>query len=97
MFAIFTTGGKQYKVQEGDILEIEKIDAEKTVEFGEVLMVDSKIGTPFVEGAKVKAEVLNQKRDAKIIVFKKKRRQNYRRKQGHRQDVTVIKITKIAV
>ncbi|MCT4553015.1 MAG: 50S ribosomal protein L21 [Alphaproteobacteria bacterium] len=96
MFAIFTTGGKQYKVQEGDILEIEKIDAEKTVEFGEVLMVDSKIGTPFVEGAKVKAEVLNQKRDAKIIVFKKKRRQNYRRKQGHRQDVTVIKITKIA-
>lgn len=96
MFAIFTTGGKQYKVQEGDILEIEKIDAEKTVEFGEVLMVDSKIGTPYVEGAKVKAEVLNQKRDAKIIVFKKKRRQNYRRKQGHRQDVTVIKITKIA-
>ncbi len=96
MFAIFTTGGKQYKVQEGDILEIEKIDAEKTVEFDEVLMVDSKIGTPFVEGVKVKAEVLNQKRDSKIIVFKKKRRQNYRRKQGHRQDITVIKIVKIA-
>ena len=95
MFAIFTTGGKQYKVQKNEVLKVEKLDAEKNVEFSDVLMVDGKVGAPFVEGAKVKAEVIDQIRDDKVIVFKKKRRQNYRRKQGHRQYLTVIKITDI--
>lgn len=95
MFAIFTTGGKQYKVQKNEVLKVEKLDAEKNVEFSDVLMVDGKVGAPFVEGAKVKAEVVDQIRDDKVIVFKKKRRHNYRRKQGHRQYLTVIKITDI--
>ena len=95
MFAIFTTGGKQYKVQKNEVLKVEKLDADKNVEFSNVLMVDGKVGAPFVEGAKVKAEIVNQIRDDKVIVFKKKRRHNYRRKQGHRQYLTVIKITDI--
>ena len=95
MFAIFTTGGKQYKVQKNEVLKVEKLDADKTVEFSDVLMVDGKVGAPFVEGAKVKAEIVDQIRDDKVIVFKKKRRHNYRRTQGHRQYLTVIKITDI--
>ncbi len=95
MFAIFKTGGKQYKVQKGEILSVEKLDADKEIVFEEVLMAGDKVGTPFVAGAKVKAEVVDQIRDEKVIVFKKKRRQNYRRKQGHRQYLTVIKITDI--
>lgn len=95
MFAIFKTGGKQYKVQNNDIIKVEKLTADKEVVFDEVLMVDDKIGAPTLAGAKVKAEVLEQIRDKKIIVFKKKRRHNYRRKQGHRQYMTVIKIKEI--
>ena len=95
MFAIFTTGGKQYKVQKNEVLKVEKLDADKNIEFSDVLMVDGKVGAPFVDGAKVKAEVVDQIRDDKVIVFKKKRRHNYRRKQGHRQYLTVIKITDI--
>jgi large subunit ribosomal protein L21 len=95
MFAIFTTGGKQYKVQKNEVLKVEKLDADKTIEFSDVLMVDGKVGAPFVEGAKVKAEIVDQIRDDKVIVFKKKRRHNYRRTQGHRQYLTVIKITDI--
>lgn len=95
MFAIFKTGGKQYKVQKNEVLKVEKLDADKNVEFSEVLMVDGKVGAPFVQGAKVKAEIINQIRDDKVIVFKKKRRHNYRRKQGHRQYLSVIKITDI--
>lgn len=95
MFAIFKTGGKQYKVQKGEVLSVEKLDADKEIVFEEVLMAGDKVGTPFVAGAKVKAEVVDQIRDDKVIVFKKKRRQNYRRKQGHRQYLTVIKITDI--
>ena len=95
MFAIFKTGGKQYKVQKGEVLSVEKVDADKEIVFEEVLMAGDKVGTPFVAGAKVKAEVVDQIRDDKVIVFKKKRRQNYRRKQGHRQYLTVIKITDI--
>ncbi|MCR5506415.1 MAG: 50S ribosomal protein L21 [bacterium] len=95
MFAIFKTGGKQYKVQKGETLTVEKLDADKEVVFEEVLMAGDKVGTPLVAGAKVKAEVVDQIRDDKVIVFKKKRRQNYRRKQGHRQYLTVIKITDI--
>ncbi len=94
-FAIFQTGGKQYRVANGDIIKVEKLDATGTVEFDQVLMVGDKIGTPFVEGAKIVAEVVEQKRADKILVFKKKRRQNYRRTAGHRQFITVLKIKEI--
>lgn len=94
-FAIFQTGGKQYRVQAGDIVKVEKLNAEGKVEFDQVLMVGDKVGSPFVEGAKVVAEVLEQKRTDKVLVFKKKRRQNYRRTHGHRQYITVLKITEI--
>lgn len=102
MYAVIRTGGKQYRVQKDDILEVEKIDAVQkgdTVTLGEILMLgmDGKatIGSPTVSGASVKATVVDQKKTDKVIVFKKKRRQNYRRKNGHRQNVTVIKITEI--
>ncbi|MCQ2598940.1 MAG: 50S ribosomal protein L21 [Alphaproteobacteria bacterium] len=94
-FAIFQTGGKQYRVQAGDIVKVEKLNAEGTVEFDQVLMIGDKIGTPLINGAKVIAQVIEQKRNDKILVFKKKRRQNYRRTKGHRQFVTVLKITEI--
>ena len=95
MYAVIKTGGKQYKVASGDVLKIEKIagEAGKEVVFNEVLAIDETVGTPLVAGASVKATVLKQARDAKIIVFKKKRRQNYRRKNGHRQNITIVKIT----
>lgn len=94
-FAIFQTGGKQYRVKEGDIVKVEKLNAEGPVEFTEVLMLGDKVGCPFVEGAKIVAEVLEQKRADKVLVFKKKRRQNYRRTKGHRQYITVLKIKEI--
>lgn len=94
-FAIFQTGGKQYRVQNGDTIKVEKLSATGTVEFDQVLMVGDKVGTPFVSGAKVVATVVEQKRGDKILVFKKKRRQNYRRTAGHRQNITVLKITEI--
>jgi large subunit ribosomal protein L21 len=102
MFAVIKTGGKQYKVAKDDVIEVEKIDLEagKAVEFGEVLMLSDggkvEVGAPFLAGAKVSAEVVKQTRGDKIIVFKKKRRKNYRRKKGHRQDLTLVKITAIA-
>ena len=97
MYAVIKTGGKQYNVTTGDIVKIEKIAGEegKEVIFNEVLALDSTIGTPFVTGASVKALVVKQAKDAKVIVFKKKRRQNYRRKNGHRQNITIVKITDI--
>ncbi|MBQ8686171.1 MAG: 50S ribosomal protein L21 [Alphaproteobacteria bacterium] len=94
-FAICQTGGKQYRVAQGDIIKVEKLDAAGSVEFDQVLMVGDKIGTPYVDGAKVVAEVIEQKRTDKVLVFKKKRRQNYRRTAGHRQFITVLKITEI--
>ena len=94
-FAIFQTGGKQYRVQEGDIIKVEKLNATGSVEFDSVLMVGDKVGSPFIEGAKVVADVVEQKRNDKVLVFKKKRRQNYRRTAGHRQFVTVLKIKSI--
>ena len=93
--AIFQTGGKQYRVKAGDFVKVEKLNADGTVEFDQVLMLDDKVGTPFVDGAKVIAQVVEQKRAPKILVFKKKRRQNYRRTHGHRQYITVLKITEI--
>lgn len=101
MYAVVKTGGKQYRVAKDDIIEVEKLDTPKgdSVTLDQVLLVGSegsaKIGTPVVSGASVEATVINQKKGDKIIVFKKKRRQNYRRKNGHRQDLTVLKITDI--
>lgn len=101
MFAIIRTGGKQYRVAKDDKLEIEKLELEDgaTVDFDDVLfMNDGKnitTGEPVIKGASVTATVICQKRGPKITVFKKKRRQNYRRKKGHRQDLTLIQITDI--
>ena len=100
MYAIIATGGKQYRVSEGDVIYIEKLDAEvdSTVSF-DVLLVgndgDVKVGTPVVEGVKVEGKVVGQVRGDKIIVFKYKSKKNYRRKQGHRQPYTKVEITKI--
>jgi large subunit ribosomal protein L21 len=100
MFAVFKTGGKQYRVVAEDVLKVEKIKGEpgEIVEFGEVLVVGSDsvmLGAPTVAGAMVAAEVLDQARGPKIIAFKKRRRQNSRRKIGHRQEFTVLRITEI--
>lgn len=103
MFAIIKTGGKQYKVAEGDVIRLEKLDAQagSKVEFTDVILVnDGKkdhIGEPTLAGATVTATVEEQMRDRKVIVFKKTRRHNYRRKKGHRQHLTVVKITKVAL
>ena len=94
-FAIFQTGGKQYRVQVGDVIKVEKIDADKDVEFDKVLMLGDKVGNPYIDGARVIATVVEQKRDDKVLIFKKKRRQNYRRTKGHRQYITVLKIKEI--
>ena len=101
MFAIIRTGGKQYKVASGDVIAVEKLAGEPgaTLELAEVLMVGDgaaiSTGTPLVAGATVSAELVEHRRADKIIVFKKKRRQNYRRKNGHRQHQTVLRITEI--
>ena len=97
MYAVIKTGGKQYRVTSGDVVKVEKLAGEegKEVVFNEVLAMGDTIGNPLVAGASVKATILKQARDAKIIVFKKKRRQNYRRKNGHRQSITLVKITEI--
>lgn len=102
MFAVIKTGGKQYKVRKDDVLVIEKIDAEAgaSVDFNDVLMIgDSEkatIGAPLVGGAVVKADVVEQTRGDKVVIFKKRRRKNHRRKNGHRQHLSVIKVTDIA-
>ena len=101
MFAVIRTGGKQYKVAPNDVIAVEKLAGEPgaTIELGEVLMVgdgaDVSTGTPLLDGASVSATLVEQRRTDKIIVFKKKRRQNYRRKNGHRQHQTVLQITEI--
>ena len=103
MYAVIKTGGKQYRVAANDTLRVEKIagDAGATVEFTNVLMVggegDAKIGTPFLTGAKVTAEVVEQGRADKVIAFKKRRRKNSRRKRGHRQELTTVKIRDITL
>ncbi|HEY8395918.1 MAG TPA: 50S ribosomal protein L21 [Bacilli bacterium] len=97
MFAIIETGGKQYRVQENDILYIEKLDAEENSEvvFDKVLMVNDKIGSPYVKGAKVTAQVEKHGKNKKIIVYKYKAKKNYHKKQGHRQPYTKVKILAI--
>ena len=101
MFAVIRTGGKQYKVAKNDVIVVEKLlgDAGDEVDFTDVLALNdgaaTKFGTPVVGNALVTAEVLEQARGDKIIIFKKRRRKNYRRKNGHRQDLTVLRITEI--
>ncbi len=101
MFAVIRTGGKQYKVAENDVIIIEKllVEAGDDIDFTDVLALNdgaaTTFGKPLVSGAVVTAEVLEQARGDKVIIFKKKRRQNYRRKNGHRQDLTVVRITGI--
>ncbi|HEX5998267.1 MAG TPA: 50S ribosomal protein L21 [Hyphomicrobiaceae bacterium] len=102
MYAVIKTGGKQYRVAADDKLAVEKIigDAGAEVEFTEVLMVggdgaETKIGAPALAGAKVLAEVVEQSRAPKVIAFKKRRRKNSRRKRGHRQHQTVVRIKEI--
>ena len=97
MYAVIRTGGKQYKVTTGDVIKVEKLagEAGASVVFSEVLAKDDVIGTPLVAGASVKATIVKQAKADKVIVFKKKRRQNYRRKKGHRQEITLVKITDV--
>lgn len=97
MFAIIETGGKQYKVSEGDELFVEKLDAEAESEvvFDKVLMVEGKVGTPYVEGATVKATVEKHGKGKKVIVYKYKSKKNYHKKQGHRQPYTKVKVVAI--
>ena len=97
MFAIIKTGGKQFKVQKDDVLAVDKLEgkAGDKISIDEVLMVDGKVGTPTVKGATVAAEIVRQVRDEKVLVFKKLRRHGYKRKNGHRQQLTLIKIVDI--
>jgi large subunit ribosomal protein L21 len=103
MYAVIKTGGKQHKVIEGDVLSIEKLEGDKGTEvvFNEILMVadDSnvKVGKPFVEGAKVVGEIIAQDKGPKIHVFKMTRRKGFKKKTGHRQALTSMKITKISM
>jgi large subunit ribosomal protein L21 len=100
MYAVIKTGGKQYRVATNDVISVERLEGEPggTIEFGEVLLVggDSpQVGAPTVAGAKVMATVLEQGKGPKIIVFKKRRRKNFRRRTGHRQLQTVVRIADI--
>ena len=103
MLAVFKTGGKQYSVKAGQILKVEKLEGKKgdSISFKDVLAVSENtqntIGSPIVEGAVVEAKILDQIRDKKIFVFKKRKRQNYRSTQGHRQYLTVLKIETISM
>lgn len=103
MFAVIKTGGKQYRVQENNIIKVEKVLGEvgDTFRLDDVLMIETEgkleIGKPKIEGAQIEATIVAQMRDRKIIVFKKIRRHNYRRKHGHRQALTVLKINKIVL
>jgi len=100
MYAVIKTGGKQYKVSGGDLVKVEKLEGAvgDTIELNEVLMVggeEVKIGTPLLPGAKVKAQIVEQGKDKKVLVFRSKRRKNFRKKNGHRQPITRLKITGI--
>ena len=103
MYAIIKTGGKQYKVSEGDLVRVEKLPYEvgETVDFDQVLLVSNdgelKVGSPLVEGAKVSATVEDQNKDKKIVVFKYKPKKQYRKKHGHRQPYTLVKINSISL
>jgi len=101
MYAVIATGGKQYKVSEGDVVRVEKLigDVGSNVEISDVLMVggegDLKVGTPLVEKATVAVKIIEQGKEKKVLVFKKKRRKGYKKLKGHRQQYTALKIEKI--
>lgn len=101
MYAVIQTGGKQYRVQPGDTVVVEKLpgNAGDSVEFPEVLLVSSEesvaVGRPTVEGARVTGQIVEQGRDQKVIVYKFQRRKDYRRRYGHRQDFTAVKINDV--
>jgi large subunit ribosomal protein L21 len=101
MFAVIKTGGKQYKVQEGDVLVVEKLglDEGQKITFDQVLLVDDEektlVGTPYLQNALVKGEIIENFKDKKVIIFKKKRRKQYKKKRGHRQELTRIRIEEI--
>lgn len=101
MYAVVKTGGKQYRVAKDDVIRIERLEGEAgdVVTLDHVLMIangaDVTVGAPFIDGAAVAGEIVDQARAKKIIVFKKRRRQNYRRKKGHRQHLTVLRVTDI--
>jgi large subunit ribosomal protein L21 len=101
MYAVIKTGGKQYRVKEGDLLEIEKLGAEKgqKINFDQVFLIEDEgrilVGTPVVENAVVRAEVVENYKGDKVLIFKKKRRKQYRRTKGHRQELTKVRIEKI--
>lgn len=100
-FAVINTGGKQYKVSANDKLRIEKLPQEegKSIEFKEVLLInnnqDMELGSPLIDGAKVEAKIVKQTKNKTVLIFKKRRRHNSRRKNGHRQKMSVVQITKI--
>lgn len=103
MHAVIKTGGKQYVVRPGDVIDVEKIPGEagQTVSFGEVMLVsasegDVRVGSPLVENASVSGKIVGQRKGDKIVVFKFKRRKGYRRKAGHRQNLTRVEITEIS-
>lgn len=101
MYAIFENGGKQYKVQEGDVVFLDRLDAEEGDQyvFDKVITISNEgemdFGNPYIDGAKVKSKVLGHGKDKKIIVFKYKPKKGYRRKQGHRQPYTKVQVQKI--
>ena len=101
-YAVIRTGGKQYRVAPGDLLRVERLDGEvgATIEFTEVLLAAGdgavRVGRPLVDGALVRGQIVAQGRDRKILVFKKKRRKNYRRRRGHRQSITTVRVTEVA-
>ena len=103
MYAVFRTGGKQFRAEPGRQIRVPSLEAEPgdTVEFDDVLLTSGdegiSVGSPSVEGAKVKAEVLRHGKDAKVIVFKRKRRKGYRKKQGHRQKFTEIRVEDVVI
>ena len=102
MYAVIKTGGKQYRVREGDIIEIEKLDSDEgtAVDFEDILMVgegeDVKIGTPFIDGCKVTGTITEQKRGKKIEIIKFRRRKHHQKRTGHRQYLTKVEITSIS-
>ena len=102
MFAVLNTGGKQYKVSQGDLIEVEKLESSTgdTITLDQVMMVGEgenvEVGSPYVPGYKVMGEVMEQGKGSKVIIFKKKRRKKYRRKNGHRQQFTQLKIIEIS-
>lgn len=101
MYAVFETGGKQYKVSKGDVITIEKIDNKKSVTFNSVLMTSdgekSSFGNPYIPSAKVSAEIVDNVKTKKVLIFKQKPRKGHRKLRGHRQQYTIIKIKDIQV